>query len=331
MARVARRAGQRGRTIPAPPRPGCGRPEVTLDSHRSRFRRPDVDTGVRSHRPGAAGRVPGEGSRSGATDSGSDRRGSAGVPGRVQRETTAGGGRQDAGDDRRPPAAGDRSRLADGSADVSPVDPLEISVTDGELGRRHRRRRRRRRGRRRRSPRLRTTPGTEVWTPEDPLAYGTSYTLTATATNADDEEAKATTTFTTVTPATVVDAVDRPARRHDRRRRHADPRLLRRPGRRQGRRREPPAGHQLHPDRRRVELGERLRGALPAVAVLAGRTPRSRSTPTSTASTSATGIWGEKNRTVSFSDRRPGTSPSPTPAPTRCTSTTATSSCRPTR
>jgi lipoprotein-anchoring transpeptidase ErfK/SrfK len=91
---------------------------------------------------------------------------------------------------------------ADGAADVSPVEPLEITVTDGELGE--------------------VTvvdgagtavpgaveeaadaSGADVWTPETPLAYGTSYTLTAVASNAADEEATASTTFTTVTPAAV--------------------------------------------------------------------------------------------------------------------------------
>jgi lipoprotein-anchoring transpeptidase ErfK/SrfK len=92
--------------------------------------------------------------------------------------------------------------VADGSADVSPVVPLEVSVTDGELAE--------------------VTvvddegaavpgsltdsaenPDAEVFVPEAPLAYGTSYTLTATAKNADDEEAEATATFTTVTPETL--------------------------------------------------------------------------------------------------------------------------------
>jgi lipoprotein-anchoring transpeptidase ErfK/SrfK len=45
--------------------------------------------------------------------------------------------------------------------------------------------------------------GTVVWTPDTPLAYGTKYTLTAKATNADDKEASASSTFTTVTPAKV--------------------------------------------------------------------------------------------------------------------------------
>lgn len=92
--------------------------------------------------------------------------------------------------------------VADGSTDVSPVAPLEVAVTDGELAE--------------------VTvvdgagaavPGTlgeaaenpeaELWTPETPLAYGTSYTLTATAENADGEQATATSTFTTVSPQTL--------------------------------------------------------------------------------------------------------------------------------
>ncbi|WP_369252240.1 L,D-transpeptidase [Geodermatophilus amargosae] len=90
---------------------------------------------------------------------------------------------------------------ADGAADVAPADPVEISVTDGELadvtvtddagtevagdvadG---------------------DTEGVEVWTPQEPLAYGTSYTLTATAEGADEQPAEATSTFTTVTPEAV--------------------------------------------------------------------------------------------------------------------------------
>jgi lipoprotein-anchoring transpeptidase ErfK/SrfK len=91
---------------------------------------------------------------------------------------------------------------ADGSADVSPLVPLEITVTDGELAD------------------VGVVDGdgaevtgevaeasdgtdTQVWTPEKPLAYGTSYTLTATATNAADDEATASTTFTTVDPETL--------------------------------------------------------------------------------------------------------------------------------
>jgi lipoprotein-anchoring transpeptidase ErfK/SrfK len=116
----------------------------------------------------------------------------------------------------------------DGATDVSPVEPLEITITGGELG----------------EvtlvdaagtpitgtavPAANTAtdpadsssssssaasssadddtaaqPVTEVWTPDSQLAWGTTYTLTATAKNADDEEAKAATTFTTVTPDTL--------------------------------------------------------------------------------------------------------------------------------
>jgi lipoprotein-anchoring transpeptidase ErfK/SrfK len=92
--------------------------------------------------------------------------------------------------------------LADGSADVSPVVPLEIAVTGGELG----------------EVTVVDDAGTEVpgsvadapenpdtavWTPEKPLGYGTGYTLTATAQNADDKKATASTTFTTVSPQTL--------------------------------------------------------------------------------------------------------------------------------
>lgn len=91
---------------------------------------------------------------------------------------------------------------ADGTGDVSPIAPVEISVAEGELaevsvvdgaG----------------TPvagDVADTPGDagpDVWTPQAPLAYGTTYTLTATATNTADEETEATSTFTTVTPAAV--------------------------------------------------------------------------------------------------------------------------------
>jgi lipoprotein-anchoring transpeptidase ErfK/SrfK len=92
--------------------------------------------------------------------------------------------------------------VADGSTDVSPVEPLEIAVTDGELG----------------DVTVVDGDGAEVtgavadaadeggpsvWTPEEPLAYGTSYTLTATAVNAADDEVTASSTFSTVSPATL--------------------------------------------------------------------------------------------------------------------------------
>jgi lipoprotein-anchoring transpeptidase ErfK/SrfK len=90
----------------------------------------------------------------------------------------------------------------DGATDVSPTVPLEVSVTGGKLaavsvvdgG----------------GATVRgavkdaaDNPGTEVWTPDTPLAYGTKYTLTATARNAADKAAKASSSFTTVKPATL--------------------------------------------------------------------------------------------------------------------------------
>jgi lipoprotein-anchoring transpeptidase ErfK/SrfK len=55
------------------------------------------------------------------------------------------------------------------------------------------------------APTSAAAPGaaTMVWTPEKSLAYDTTYTVTATAKNADGQEAKATSTFTTVTPTTL--------------------------------------------------------------------------------------------------------------------------------
>ncbi len=89
--------------------------------------------------------------------------------------------------------------LADGATDVSPTVPLQVSVTDGELT-----------GVRvvdgsgaevtgavADSP---EDPAVDVWTPDTPLDYGTSYTLTATAEGEDAGTVEAATTFTTVTP-----------------------------------------------------------------------------------------------------------------------------------
>ena len=92
--------------------------------------------------------------------------------------------------------------IADGTTDIAPTTPLQVTVTGGELGD--------------------VTvvdgagapvpgsvtpaaddPASGVWTPETELAYGTSYTLTATATNESDDQATATSTFTTVTPVTL--------------------------------------------------------------------------------------------------------------------------------
>ena len=52
-------------------------------------------------------------------------------------------------------------------------------------------------------------PLTASWTPTTPLAYGTSYTLTATAQNATHDKTQAATRFTTATPETLSDpAID---------------------------------------------------------------------------------------------------------------------------
>ncbi|WP_308127950.1 L,D-transpeptidase [Modestobacter italicus] len=90
--------------------------------------------------------------------------------------------------------------LADGAVDVPPTTPLEVTVAGGEL------------------EDVTVVDGTgapvpgsiaageagaTVWTPETDLAYGTSYTVTATATNETDDEAAAESTFTTVTPGTL--------------------------------------------------------------------------------------------------------------------------------
>ncbi|WP_409332803.1 L,D-transpeptidase [Trujillonella humicola] len=92
--------------------------------------------------------------------------------------------------------------VPDGSVDVSPVVPLEISVTDGELGE------------------VALTdeagvpvpgsvadspadPDVDVWTPEVELAYGATYTLTASAAGSGAQTVEASSTFTTVTPAEV--------------------------------------------------------------------------------------------------------------------------------
>ncbi|SEO62266.1 L,D-transpeptidase [Trujillonella endophytica] len=89
---------------------------------------------------------------------------------------------------------------SDGAVDVPPATPLEISVTDGELGEVTVT-----------DPAGAPVPGSvadspedaavDVWTPEGDLAYGTTYTLTAGASGADGEAVEAVSTFTTVTPA----------------------------------------------------------------------------------------------------------------------------------
>jgi lipoprotein-anchoring transpeptidase ErfK/SrfK len=112
------------------------------------------------------------------------------------------GGGKDASREQAAPPAQVSLAVADGSADVPPLVPLEIAVTGGELA----------------DVKLvagdgtevagaladsADQPGTTVWTPETPLAYATSYTLSASATNVDDKKATASSTFTTVRPAAV--------------------------------------------------------------------------------------------------------------------------------
>jgi lipoprotein-anchoring transpeptidase ErfK/SrfK len=88
--------------------------------------------------------------------------------------------------------------LSDGATDVPPRAPLEITVDGGELA----------------EVSVVAADGAPVpgavedgagsapstWTAEEPLAYGTAYTVTATATNDGAAEAEATADFTTVTP-----------------------------------------------------------------------------------------------------------------------------------
>jgi lipoprotein-anchoring transpeptidase ErfK/SrfK len=91
--------------------------------------------------------------------------------------------------------------MKDGATDIPPTTPLEISVTGGELA----------------DVELVDADGTEVpgnvddaadgaasvWAPDEPLAYGTTYELIATATNADDKKTEAKAGFTTVAPSSV--------------------------------------------------------------------------------------------------------------------------------
>ena len=92
--------------------------------------------------------------------------------------------------------------VANNAKDVSPTVPLELTVADGTLD----------------SVAVTakdgTTvagavakatdhPGSELWTPDEHLDYSTTYTLTATTTNAAHKAASASSTFTTVTPTTL--------------------------------------------------------------------------------------------------------------------------------
>jgi lipoprotein-anchoring transpeptidase ErfK/SrfK len=91
---------------------------------------------------------------------------------------------------------------ADGSANLTPTTPVQVKVTDGKLsdvtvaaaegaqvaGQ---------------TAPAADDPTTSVWTPTTPLAYGTTYTVTAKAANAASAVATVTSTFTTVEPGQV--------------------------------------------------------------------------------------------------------------------------------
>ena len=90
---------------------------------------------------------------------------------------------------------------ADGSTDVPPSAPVQVTVSGGQLG----------------EVTVRDaqgvtvagtvtagpSAGTSVWTPSTQLAYGTRYTLTASAANASEQRADASASFTTVVPGSV--------------------------------------------------------------------------------------------------------------------------------
>src|SRR4051812_29121179 len=191
MARVARTAGRRGRTIPARLRPG---PTTHGDAPLARFvvRPWTLGSGTRQ--------VP-------------EVRGESGQVRRTAAILAAGalvflagcqgdqsGGSQATAEKATPAKVS--LAVADGSTDISPVEPLQIAVTGGKL----------------RDVTVVDGHGTKVdgsvepdaaqdgssvWTPQDKLAYGTKYTLSAKAKNTAGDETKAASTFTTVTPASV--------------------------------------------------------------------------------------------------------------------------------
>ena len=271
MARVARRAGQRGRTIPAPP---PGRPPATRRDARlaaaSVVRTWTLGPGAR--RTGAPRYVRGE--------SGQVRR-TAAIIAAGALVFLAGCSGDDAGRVGRTPADGGRPgrRCRSPSPTARPTSrpscPLEISVTDGELG----------------DVTVVDGDGAEVPGAVADVAGAARHRGLDAGGAAGLRHELHRSPPRPRTPTTrrrrrprpsppsprprVSTPSHRPARRHDRRRRHADPRLLRRPGRRQGRRREPPPGHQLHarPTASWNWFSDSEVHFRP-VAVLAGRTPR---------------------------------------------------------
>src|SRR3954471_19167186 len=100
------------------------------------------------------------------------------------------------------PAAKVSLAVADGTADVSPVEPLQVAVSGGKLdtvtvvdG-----------GGADVAGSVAADPtqeGASVWVPEGTLAYGTSYTLTATAKNTAHRATTASATSPTVPPSTL--------------------------------------------------------------------------------------------------------------------------------
>jgi lipoprotein-anchoring transpeptidase ErfK/SrfK len=83
---------------------------------------------------------------------------------------------------------------ADKAVDISPIEPVKVTATDGTLT----------------AVALTNTSGTAVqgqlnpdgktWTSTEPLGYGKTYTVTATGTGPDGRTATASSTFSTVTP-----------------------------------------------------------------------------------------------------------------------------------
>src|SRR3954462_3556594 len=169
MARVARRAGQRGRTIPAPPRTGCGAQSdsaCTVD--------PPAVSCERGHWGGGLPTIR-ETSREGSEQM---RRTAAAIAAGAlvlltgcNADDNGGTSAQQTSAAQVPPAQVSLAP-ADGATDVAPSTPLEITVTDGELGK----------------VTVADAAGTtvpgkvedgadasaaDVWVPEEPLAYST--------------------------------------------------------------------------------------------------------------------------------------------------------------
>jgi lipoprotein-anchoring transpeptidase ErfK/SrfK len=111
----------------------------------------------------------------------------------------ANGGEQNQANPEAPAAAPVKLNIApaDKAVDVSPVEPVTVTATDGKLT----------------EVTMANAEGRQVkgaigqdgkvWTSGEPLGYGKAYTVTATATGADGKTATATSAFTTVKPRTL--------------------------------------------------------------------------------------------------------------------------------